>query len=209
VQAVERELLALGVNGVIDPIVGAVEAAASRATEQARSVIGSSGPKWSGHAFALNCLHAIREPLRSHAVAAAKVDELSRAIAKRVSDVADGEAGTLLASCGLNDALELVVLYQEQHGAGDSVMAKDPALQIDKLASALSTLVDSAGTNAPEFNEIQAPSMRGDVVSRYNDKLIEAYTRVYAAILNPSSGYGSDARSKVRHGPAALSTVLG
>ena len=204
-----RELLALGVNGVIDPIVGAVEAAASRATEQARSVIGSSGPKWSGHAFALNCLHAIREPLRSHAVAAAKVDELSRAIAKRVSDVADGEAGTLLASCGLNDALELVVLYQEQHGAGDSVMAKDPALQIDKLASALSTLVDSAGTNAPEFNEIQAPSMRGDVVSRYNDKLIEAYTRVYAAILNPSSGYGSDARSKVRHGPAALSTVLG
>ena len=32
--------------------------------------------------------------------------------------------------------------------------------------------------------------------SQYNNQLIEAYTRVYAAVLNPSAGYGADARSR-------------
>ena len=78
-------------------------------------------------------------------------------------------------------------------------MANDPALKIDALATALSSLVDAVGTDAPEFEQVQSPAVRRDVVARYNSQLVEAYTRVYAA----------DARSKIRHGPDALSTVLG
>ena len=110
----------------------------------------------------------------------------------------------------MSDALELVVLYQEQgFSSGSSVMANDPALKIDALATALSSLVDAVGTDAPEFEQVQSPAIRRDVVARYNSQLVEAYTRVYAAVLNPSAGYGADARSKIRHGPDALSTVLG
>jgi len=205
-----RELLALALNGLIDPIVLAVDAAETKMAGQTNSVIGTSAvsvPKWSPAVWALNCLSAIREPLRSHASASAKVSELNRAISQKVTDVADTEAGSLLASTGLSDALELVVLYQEQ-GGGANIMANDPALKIDRLANALSTLVDSAGTNTPQFEVIQALSARRDVVARYNERLIEAYTRVYAALLTPSSGYG-DVRSRIRHGPDALSTVLG
>ena len=169
-----------------------------------------SGPKWSGDAFALNCLHAIREPLRAYPLAKGKVEEISRVIARKVSDVADAEAGLLLAASGLSDALELVVLYQEQGvSSGSSVMANDPALQLEQLATALSALVDTAGTKMPDFSQVHTPSIRRDVASRYNGKLVEAYSRVYAAILMPSSGYPSDARSQIRHGPDALSTVLG
>jgi len=206
------ELLAVGVNGLIDPLVVAVDAAAVRMKEQLTSVIGSKStrPKWAGDAFSLNCLLAIREPLRTYAAAGAKVDELSRAIATKVSHVADAEAGKILSASGLSDALELVVLYQEQgFSSGSSVMANDPALKIDVLATALSSLVDAVGTDAPEFEEVQSPAVRRDVVARYNGQLVEAYTRVYAAVLNPSAGYGADARSKIRHGPDALSTVLG
>jgi len=206
------ELLAVGVNGLIDPLVVAVDAAAVRMKEQLTSVIGSKStrPKWAGDAFSLNCLLAIREPLRTYAAAGAKVDELSRAIATKVSHVADAEAGKILSASGLSDALELVVLYQEQgFSSGSSVMANDPALKIDALATALSSLVDAVGTDAPEFEQVQSPAVRRDVVARYNGQLVEAYTRVYAAVLNPSAGYGADARSKIRHGPDALSTVLG
>lgn len=206
------ELLAVGVNGLIDPLVVAVDAAAVRMNEQLTSVIGSKSPrpKWAGDAFSLNCLLAIREPLRTYAAAGAKVDELSRAIATKVSHVADAEAGKILSASGLSDALELVVLYQEQgFSSGSSVMANDPALKIDALATALSSLVDAVGTDAPEFEQVQSPAVRRDVVARYNGQLVEAYTRVYAAVLNPSAGYGADARSKIRHGPDALSTVLG
>jgi hypothetical protein len=206
------ELLAVGVNGLIDPLVFAVDAAAVRMKEQLTSVIGSKStrPKWAGDAFSLNCLLAIREPLRTYAAAGAKVDELSRAIATKVSHVADAEAGKILSASGLSDALELVVLYQEQgFSSGSSVMANDPALKIDALATALSSLVDAVGTDAPEFEQVQSPAVRRDVVARYNGQLVEAYTRVYAAVLNPSAGYGADARSKIRHGPDALSTVLG
>jgi len=206
------ELLAVGVNGLIDPLVVAVDAAAVRMKEQLTSVIGSKSarPKWAGDAFSLNCLLAIREPLRTYPAAGAKVDELSRAIATKISHVADAEAGKILSASGLSDALELVVLYQEQgFSSGSSVMANDPALKIDALATALSSLVDAVGTDAPEFEQVQSPAVRRDVVARYNSQLVEAYTRVYAAVLNPSAGYGADARSKIRHGPDALSTVLG
>ena len=127
-----------------------------------------------------------------------------------MSDVADSEAGGLLAASGLSDALELVVLYQEQGlSSGSNVMANDPALKIDRLAAALSSLVDAAGTKLPDFAQVQSPAIRRDVTNRYNSKLIEAYSRVYAAILQPASGYPSDVRSRIRHGPDALSTVLG
>ena len=71
-------------------------------------------------------------------------------------------------------------------------MANDPALKIDALATALSSLVDAVGTDAPEFEQVQSPAVRRDVVARYNSQLVEAYTRVYAAVLNPSAGYGAD-----------------
>ena len=204
--AESRELLASALDGLIDPIVAAVDAAARVLADRVASAP-SIGPNWAGDAFTLNALHAIREPLRAHKAAGAKVEEIARLIAKKVSDVADIEAEALLASSGLSDALELVVLYQEQ-GASNGVMAKDPALKIERLASALSTLVDAAGTKAPDFVQIQTPSARRDVAARYNTRLIEAYTRVYAAVLNPSSGYDNP-RASIRHGPDALSTVLG
>lgn len=207
-----KELLSAALDGLIDPIVQAVETAAVKVGDQMQSVIGSaaSGPKWVGDAFALNCLNAIREPLRSHSSAGGKVEEISRIIARKVSDVADSEAGGLLAASGLSDALELVVLYQEQGlSSGSNVMANDPALKIDRLAAALSSLVDAAGTNLPDFAQVQSAAIRRDVTNRYNSKLIEAYSRVYAAVLQPTSGYPSDVRSRIRHGPDALSTVLG
>jgi len=207
-----KELLSAALDGLIDPIVQAVETAAVKVGDQMQSVIGSaaSGPKWVGDAFALNCLNAIREPLRSHSSAGGKVEEISRLIARKVSDVADSEAGGLLAASGLSDALELVVLYQEQGlSSGSNVMANDPALKIDRLAAALSSLVDAAGTKLPDFAQVQSPAIRRDVTNRYNSKLIEAYSRVYAAVLQPASGYPSDVRSRIRHGPDALSTVLG
>jgi hypothetical protein len=39
--------------------------------------------------------------------------------------------------------------------------------------------------------------------------LIEAYTRVYIAVLNPNAGYGSNARDHIKHAPDALSTIFG
>ena len=207
-----KELLSVALDGLIDPIVQAIETAAVKVGDQVQSVIGSaaSGPKWVGDAFALNCLNAIREPLRLHSSAGGKVEEISRLIARKVSDIADSEAGGLLAASGLSDALELVVLYQEQGlSTGSNVMANDPALKIDRLAAALSSLVDAAGTKLPDFAQVQSPAIRRDVTNRYNSKLIEAYSRVYAAVLQPASGYPSDVRSRIRHGPDALSTVLG
>ena len=40
------------------------------------------------------------------------------------------------------------------------------------------------------------------------ERLIEAYTVVYAAVLDPSNGYG-DVKGAIRHGPNALGTLLG
>lgn len=58
-----------------------------------------------------NCLYVICEFLCLYVVVVVKVDEFFRVIAKRVSDVVDGEVGMLFVLCGLNDVFELVVLY--------------------------------------------------------------------------------------------------
>ena len=39
--------------------------------------------------------------------------------------------------------------------------------------------------------------------------MTEAYTLVYMALLDPNNGYGRNAIDAMKHGPNALSTVLG
>jgi hypothetical protein len=48
-----------------------------------------------------------------------------------------------------------------------------------------------------------------DIQNRFSNRLIEAYTRVYIAVLNPNAGYGSNARDQIKHAPDALSTIFG
>ena len=55
---------------------------------------------------------------------------------------------------------------------------------------------------------MQAPRARADMRAAYAERLIEAYTVVYAAVLDPSNGYG-DVKGAIRHGPNALGTLLG
>ena len=60
-------------------------------------------------------------------------------------------------------------------------------------------LVESAKDGAPDFQEVQSPRVRLDIQNRFSNRLIEAYTRVYIAVLNPNAGYGSNARDHIKH----------
>ena len=91
------ELLAVGVNGLIDPLVVAVDAAAVRMKEQLTSVVVRNRRDPNGRASVFAQLLARHSRTSAYVPAAgAKVDELSRAIATKVSHVADAEAGKIL-----------------------------------------------------------------------------------------------------------------
>ena len=51
------------------------------------------------------------------------------------------------------------------------------------------------------------PRTRVDLAGTYVGKIIEAYTLVYMAVLDPNNGY-RDAKSAIRHGPDALGVLL-
>jgi hypothetical protein len=123
----------------------------------------------------------------------------------------------VLSQAGVAEARELVALYQTRGGAGarggggGNAMAKDPALAIGAVGAALDALADAVGgaeDPVPRFDEVQAPRARADMRAAYAERLIEAYTVVYAAVLDPSNGYG-DVKGAIRHGPNALGTLLG
>jgi hypothetical protein len=59
----------------------------------------------------------------------------------------------------------------------------------------------------PAFDEVANPRIRVDLRGTYIGKIIEAYTLVYMAVLDPNNGY-RDAKSHIRHGPDALGVLL-
>ena len=110
---------------------------------------------------------------------------------------------------GVAEVRELVSLYQGQRAA-PGAMSRDPALELSVVGGALDALVDAMGATepVPAFDEVQNPRARAEIRREFAVKIIEAYTLVYAAVLDPSNGYG-DAKAAMRHGPNALSTLLG
>ena len=84
-------------------------------------------------------------------------------------------------------------------------------MALSVVGGALDALVDAMGATTepvPAFDEVQNPRARAEIRREFAGKIIEAYTLVYAAVLDPSNGYG-DAKAAMRHGPNALSTLLG
>ena len=77
---------------------------------------------------------------------------------------------------------------------------------------ALDALVDAVGAAddpAPSFDAVRDPKRRADARRAYAGAIIEAFTTAYAALLDPSNGYGDAPKRAMRHGPNALSTLLG
>ena len=56
---------------------------------------------------------------------------------------------------------------------------------------------------------VRDPKRRADARRAYASAIIEAFTTAYAALLDPSNGYGDAPKRAMRHGPNALSTLLG
>jgi Mg2+ and Co2+ transporter CorA len=194
-------------DAIVDPVVEACELGANKLREVNSTIIGGSKTvPWAADAYVLNCMGALHMPLKQYPLAQAKTQDLTRRISNTATDIADNHAESILSECGLLDVLERVSLYQER---SSGVMSHDPSLTLDIISKALQGLVESAKDGAPDFQEVQSPRVRLDIQNRFSNRLIEAYTRVYIAVLNPNAGFGSTARDHIKHAPDALSTIFG
>ena len=166
--------------------------------------------RWAKEAYLVNCLHALRRPLCEFPAVASLVASLGERAEALRANIADEEAKRVLSRVGVAEVRELVSLYQGQ-SAAPGAMSRDPALALSVVGGALDALVDAMGATTepvPAFDEVQNPRARAEIRREFAGKIIEAYTLVYAAVLDPSNGYG-DAKAAMRHGPNALSTLLG
>jgi hypothetical protein len=125
--------------------------------------------------------------------------------------MATTEAERLLERVGVREIAALVSLYRED-GGRKRAMRDDPALSASAVGGALDALVDAVGAAddpAPSFDAVRDPKRRADARRAYAGAIIEAFTTAYAALLDPSNGYGDEPKRAMRHGPNALSTLLG
>ena len=222
-----REDTTTVLGSVVDPVIAACErgaemigemleahsqAVASTGTEVAPPPAAHVAP-WAKRAYLINCLHAVQQPLRQFPAAVPLVESLAGRVAQLADEIVAEEAGRILNQTGVAEVQELIALYQGQHaqsGAGGA-MSADPALALTVVGAALDKLVDAVSATAepvPRFEEVHVPRVRTELRSAYTSKIIEAYTLVYVAVLNPSNGY-RNAQKAIRHGPNALSTILG
>ncbi len=222
---------AAALAAVMGPAIEACEASAellsstgaAEGNHNHRGVGALAGPsprdaRWAKEAYLINCFHATVNKLRPFSAAADLVADLEARVRAAASAAARAEADRVLSQAGVAEARELVALYQTRGGAGargggggGNAMAKDPALAVGAVGAALDALADAVGgaeDPVPTFDEVQAPRARADMRAAYAERLIEAYTVVYAAVLDPSNGYG-DVKGAIRHGPNALGTLLG
>ena len=165
--------------------------------------------RWAKEAYLLNCLNAMAAALGDFPGASAARDSLNSRVASLADTIADDEAGRILRSSGVAEVRELIALYQGQR-TERGAMSRDPALELGVVGSALDKLVDEVSASpepVPAFDEVLNPRTRVDLRGTYVGKIIEAYTLVYMAVLDPNNGY-RDAKSAIRHGPDALGVLL-
>ena len=165
--------------------------------------------RWAKEAYLLNCLHAMAAALGEFPSASSARDSLTARVASLADKIADDEAGRLLGMSGVAEVRELIALYQGQR-TERGAMSRDPALELRTVGAALDKLVDEVSASpepVPAFDEVANPRIRVDLRGTYIGKIIEAYTLVYMAVLDPNNGY-RDAKSHIRHGPDALGVLL-
>ena len=216
-------VVAAAVASMLDPALEACELAAASLDDALGSGDGTNHPRWARGAFLANCFAAARRPLRlsgSGALASYR-DALDRRADAVVAAMATREADALLERVGVGEISKLIALYKsganeanDENPRGGRVRTRlrdDPALSLASVGAALDALVDAVGAAddpAPSFDAVRDPKRRADARRAYAGAIVEAFTTAYAALLDPSNGYG-DARGAMRHGPNALSTLLG
>lgn len=209
------ELAAASLDDVVPSESGSGPAklATMNASSNANRPIGASHPRWAREAFLANCFAAARTPLRRRRGAAVSAyrEALERRADDAVAAMATTEAERLLERVGVREIAALVSLYRED-GGRKRAMRDDPALSASAVGGALDALVDAVGAAddpAPSFDAVRDPKRRADARRAYAGAIIEAFTTAYAALLDPSNGYGDAPKRAMRHGPNALSTLLG
>lgn len=221
-------------SAVIDPVIDMCDRSADMIEAQVkrhRDAVAATGTelaplptahakRWAKEAYSINCAHAVAQVLTPFPRATSLVEKLTSKIAALTRKAAEDESTRVLHSAGLAEIRELMSLYQQQSGGGGGaggsaqtqVMARDPALALDAVGRALDALVDAVSETTapiPNFDEIKAPRIRADARAAFASAVTEAYTLVYMALLDPNNGYGRNAIDAMKHGPNALSTVLG
>ena len=164
--------------------------------------------RWAKEAYLLNCLNAMAAALGDFPGASAARDSLNSRVASLADTIADDEAGRIPRSSGGGGPRA----HRAVPGAADGPRrdVEDPALELGVVGSALDKLVDEVSASpepVPAFDEVLNPRTRVDLRGTYVGKIIEAYTLVYMAVLDPNNGY-RDAKSAIRHGPDALGVLL-
>ena len=207
--ALEACALAAASLDDVSPALGPDDASSSR------NASATTRPRWAKDAFLANCFAAARAPLRRFRGAAVSSyrEALERRADAAVATMATAEAERLLDRVGVREIAALISLYRNdgKKNASARAMRDDPALSASVVGAALDALVDAVGAAddpAPSFDAVRDPKRRADARRAYAGAIVEAFTTAYAALLDPSNGYG-DARGAMRHGPNALSTLLG
>ncbi|XP_047972626.1 conserved oligomeric Golgi complex subunit 6 [Salvia hispanica] len=182
--------------------------------DNSNSVLSSQTREAPSRIFLINCLCAIRQPLVGHDVASEYVKKLGALIENHLHSLVEKEVDTVLRQCGLSNKMSHFHNSLNDAGA-DSIPSQPLAEMEDMMPAALSDclkaffgLVLGSESSLPEFEQIQAPSLRSEACSQLSRSLAEAYEVIYKGIMDPKNGY-PDPRSLARHPPDQIRTILG
>ncbi|KAL3613790.1 Golgi transport complex subunit 6 [Castilleja foliolosa] len=162
--------------------------------------------------FLINCLSAIRQPLLGHDVASEYVKKLGTMIENQIHGLVEKEVDTILRRCGLSN--KMPHFYESLKT--DKSISNPPLAETDDMSTAALSeclkaffgLILGSENSLPEFEQMQAPSLRSEACLQLAKSLAEAYEIIYKGIMDPNNGY-PDPRSLARHPPDQIRTILG
>lgn len=190
------------VDGFLAPLGDICERSASRLDSDNQSKLHRHSATYC--VYLINCRSTMLSAVSGQPALRKAASALSQTLDNLSRELVDREVGNLLQECDAYELVQRIKIHHEQ--SSDADVLQDPALAPDMLVEALNRLFDhfaSQQQSLPEFQSVQSPSLRSDLVRKMASEIEDAYKLLHGSL----NALPSKAASV--HTPAQFQTLLG
>jgi hypothetical protein len=192
----ENEFMPI-IENLVDPLFQAIQLGITKLGKIEQNV------------YLINCYSAIQVVLMKYVFTATKVQQIVNKIEELLNALVTEQTSIILKYCGL--FAKAAIIKQEANSGSKDILSRVSGMETLAVKSCLrsfdSSLLDFGSLSMPIVDRIVSSKLRLDARSRVTNTIIDAYSILYNAVMDPKNGY-ENPLALFRYKPEQVRTMI-